>query len=121
MWELDDERGAEVAEEGDDLVEWHRVRECQVVDDREAQDEVRPHSLRERRALPRTPPEARRRVGQVEHQREHTLLSVALQVAVQTVDDEVVGVDGHDGGRAGLQGDTREPAIVGAEVEHLAR
>ena len=49
--ELDDERGAEVGEEGDDLVERHVVRQRQVVDDGEAEHEVGPHPLDERRAL----------------------------------------------------------------------
>ena len=48
------------------------------------------------------------------------LLAVALQVAVQAVDDEGVVVDGHHRAGAGLQGEAREAAVVGADVEHGA-
>ena len=116
--ELDDERGAEVGEEGDDLVERDGVGEREVVDDGQAQHEIGPDALDERQALPRPPAETRRRVGQVEHEGQHTSLALAPEVAVEAVDDEVVGVDGDDGRGAGLEGEPGEVAVVGAEVEH---
>src|SRR5918994_453229 len=47
MGELDHERGAEVGEEGDDLVERHGVGEGEVVDDGEAEHEIGTHPLDE--------------------------------------------------------------------------
>ena len=109
---------AEVGEEGDDLVERDGVREREVVDDGQAQHEIRPDALDERQALARPPAEPRRRVGQVEHEGEDASLTLAPEVAIEAIDDEVVGVDGDDAGRAGLQGEPGEVAVVGAEVEH---
>ena len=119
--ELDDERGREVGEEVDDLVERDGVGEREVVDDGQAQHEIRPDALDERQALARPPAETRRRVGQVEHEGEHTSLAVAPEVAVETIDDEVVGVDGDDDAAPACECEAGEVAVVGAEVEHRAR
>ena len=116
--ELDDERGAEVGEEGDDLIERDGVRQGEVVDDGQAEDEVGPHAVDEGSALARAPSERRRRVGQVEHERQDALLALGTQIAVEAVDDEVVTVDGDDAAGAGAQGEPGEVAVVGAEVEH---
>ena len=45
---------------------------------------------------------------------------VAAELAVEAVDDEIVRVDGDDRPSAGVDGDPREPSVVGAEVEYQA-
>ncbi len=67
-----------------------------MVDDGEAQDEVGPHPVDERRALARPPAEPGRRVGEVEDERQDPPLALAAEIAVEAVDDDVVGVDGDD-------------------------
>ena len=59
MRQLDDDWGAEVGEEGDDLVERHVVRQGEVMDDSEAEHEPGSYPLDERRTFARPPADRR--------------------------------------------------------------
>ena len=92
--------------------------EREVVDHRQAQHEVGPHPLDERRPLPRR---ASRGPGTGRPGRSRGEGSArspsARSCAVEVVDDEVVAVDGDGERRAGVDGHPGEAAVVGAEVE----
>ena len=119
--ELDDQRGPEVGEEGDDLVERHGVGERQVVDDRQAQHEVGPHAVDERRALARPPAEAGRRVGRGRGRAGRMRRSPAARSSryrrSTTRWSESTAITER---RPGLDGQPGEVPVVGAEVEHEA-
>ena len=87
----------------------------------QAQRLVGPDAVDERRPLARAPPDPRRRVGQVENQRQDPSLIVLAQPTIEPVDHDVVRVHRHDVPGAGLDGHPREPTVVGAEIEDQSR
>jgi hypothetical protein len=86
-----------------------------MVDEREAEHELRAPALDERCPLGVAPADRRRRVGEVDDQRQDLPLVVGFQSPVERVDDMPIRVDRNDvlGARAG---DTRKAPVVTAEV-----
>jgi hypothetical protein len=91
-----------------------------VVDDGEAEYEIGTNPVDERHAFARSPAESRRRIGKVHDEREDPALPLSTEIAVQTIDDEVVAIHGNHGSCAPRQCQSAEVAVVGTEVEHLS-
>src|SRR5919108_1755408 len=114
-WELDHERGVEAPQPVEELGDGHVAADREVVDEGEAEREVRGSARCERPPLEAPPAETRRGVGEVHRQRQDLRLPLAVQRLVEPVDDERVAVDRDDlFGR--LRGDPRVAAVVAAEV-----
>src|SRR6266545_312649 len=90
------------------------------MDDREAENEVRPSALYERLAFEPAPTEGRRRIGDVYDERQNGTLALGDERAVETVDRHLVGVDSERVARV-FCGDARIPAVVAAEVPDESR
>src|SRR5438034_10195589 len=111
--ELDDEPRVERVQPAGELLEREIAPDREVVDEREAQDEVGPAALLEPAALDPAPAAARRRVGEVDDEREDRPRALAAQRRVQLSDDALFAVD-----RDHVLGvdRAREASVVAAEV-----
>src|ERR687887_652498 len=118
--ELDDERCAETPQPLDHLGDRHVAADREVVDEGEAEREVRRAARAQRAPLEPAPAEAGRRIGEVHRQRKDRARALGLQGLVEPVDDDLVRVDGDDVLRR-LGGDARVAALVAAEVPDDAR
>ena len=92
--DLHDHLGPEPRQPGDEVGERHVAADDDMVGEGEAEDEVRGAAVRQRAALQAPPSEARRRVGNVRHERQDRPPVLRLEAVVQAVDHQVIGVEG---------------------------
>ena len=91
--DLHDHLGPEPRQPGDEIGERHVAADDDMVGEGEAEDEVRSAPVHQRAALQAPPSEARRRVGNVRHERQDRRPVLRLEAVVQAVDHQVIGVE----------------------------